>query len=100
MLRRLLKALGLPRKAWIDDHSYMIFLSRDGYRYVENDHAVDLWMEMLVNRPYFAVLYTNSIKSWLPPFDNEPITIQKRYEIAYKVKEFMEKKQGRKIMID
>jgi hypothetical protein len=68
----------------IDGVASMERLGRDEYKYVEGDHALKLQVEMLSGDPR-RVIYSRTIKNWLPPFENEGITEQKRREILERV---------------
>jgi hypothetical protein len=68
----------------IDGTASMEPLGRDEYKYVEGDHALKLQVEMLSGTPR-RVIYSRTIKNWLPPNENERITEQKRKEILERV---------------
>lgn len=73
----------------IDDVSSMERLGRDEYKYIEGDHALTLQIEMLSGNPK-RLIYSRTIKIWLPPFDNEPITEEKRKKILEKICKYFE----------
>jgi len=62
---------------------------RDEYKYIEGDRALILQVEMLSGTPQ-RVIYSRTIKKWLPPHDKENITDQKRKEILEKVCKYFE----------
>ena len=68
----------------IDGLASMERLGRDEYKYVEGDHALKLQVEMLSGNPR-RVIYSRTIKNWLPPYEKEKITEQKRKEILKRV---------------
>jgi len=68
----------------IDGAAFMERLGRDEYKYVEDDHALKVQVEMLSGNPR-RVIYSRTIKNWLPPYENERITEQKRREILERV---------------
>jgi hypothetical protein len=73
----------------IDEFSSIERLGRDEYKYVEGDHALVLQVEMLSGTPR-RVIYSRTIKNWLPPHEMENITDQKRKEILRKVCKYFE----------
>src|SRR5215510_5777749 len=68
----------------IDGTASMQRLGRDEYKYVEGDHTLKLQVEMLSGTPR-RVIYSRTIKNWLPPYENERITEQKKREILERV---------------
>jgi len=68
----------------IDESSSIERLGRDEYKYIEGDHALTLQIEMLSGSPS-RVIYSRTIKNWLPPYDKEKITDEKREEIVKKI---------------
>lgn len=73
----------------IDGTCSMERLGRDEYKYVEGDHSLTLQVEMLSGSPR-RVIYSRTIKNWLPPYENERITEQKRKEILEKVSKYFD----------
>lgn len=73
----------------IDDVSSMERVGRDEYRYIEGDHALTLQIDMLSGSPR-RVIYSRSIKGWLPPHDSEAISDEKRNQIIQKVCKYFE----------
>jgi Immunity protein 74 len=67
-----------------DGTASIIRLGRDEYKYVEGDHTLTLQVEMLSGTPR-RVIYSRTIKNWLPPYENERISEQKRKEILERV---------------
>ena len=64
-------------------------VGRDEYRYVEGDHVLTLQIEMLSGEPR-RVIYSRTIKKWLPPHDNEVISDEKRKQIVEKISQHFE----------
>src|SRR6266496_2724573 len=73
----------------IDSISSMERLGRDEYKYIEGDRALTVQIEMLSGTPR-RVIYSRTIKKWMPPYDNEPITEDKRKEIVAKICKYFE----------
>ncbi len=87
---KFLKRFQTVRK--IDNISSVERLGRDEYKYIEGDRALTLQIEMLSGTPQ-RVIYSRTIKSWLPPNDKEEITDQKRKEILTKICKYFELNQ-------
>jgi hypothetical protein len=73
----------------IDEFTSIERLGRDEYKYVEGDHALVLQVEMLSGTPR-RVIYSRTIRKWLPPHDMEDIADQKKEEILQKVCKYFE----------
>jgi hypothetical protein len=73
----------------IDDVSSMERLGRDEYKYIEGDHALTLQVDMLSGTPR-RVIYSRTIKNWLPPYDSEVISDEKRKQILEKICKYFE----------
>jgi hypothetical protein len=73
----------------IDDVSSIERLGRDEYKYFEGDRALTVQIEMLSGTPK-RLIYTSTIKKWMPPYDNETITEEKRKEIVAKICKYFE----------
>jgi hypothetical protein len=86
-LQRLLSRFRTIKK--IDEISSMERVGRDEYRYVEGDHVLTLQIEMLSGEPR-RVIYSRTIKKWLPPHDNEVISDEKRKQIVEKISRHFE----------
>jgi hypothetical protein len=86
-LQRLLSRFRTIKK--IDEISSMERVGRDEYRYVEGDHVLTLQIEMLSGEPR-RVIYSRTIKKWLPPHDNEVISDEKRKQIVEKISQYFE----------
>jgi hypothetical protein len=78
------------RELNIDDKRKLIRLGRDEYKYCDGDHALVLQIEMLTGKPD-RLLYSSTIKHWLPPHENEPIDSAQRREIAQCISHCLEK---------
>ena len=89
MFRRLLTALQ-DRRAKIDDERYLYRVDRDGYRYCEGPRCLLLQIELLSGRPN-RLIYASTIDGWLPPHDGEPISADKRKEIAETIRLFLDR---------
>jgi hypothetical protein len=59
-------------------------LGRDEYKYCDGDHALVVQVEMLTGKSE-RVLYSSTIKQWLPPHENEPLDSTQRREIADRI---------------
>lgn len=64
-------------------------LGRDEYKYIEGDHALTLQIDMLSGTPK-RVIYSRTIKKWLPPNDKEAISDDKRKEIVERICKYFE----------
>jgi immunity protein 74 of polymorphic toxin system len=73
----------------IDDVSSMERIGRDEYKYVEGDRALTVQIEMLSGTPK-RVIYSRTIKNWMPPYENEIITEDKRKQIVAKICKYFE----------
>jgi hypothetical protein len=73
----------------IDNVSSMEQLGRDEYKYIEGGRALTVQIEMLSGTPR-RVIYSRTIKKWMPPYDNETITEDKRKEIVAKICKYFE----------
>jgi hypothetical protein len=73
----------------IDNISSMERLGRDEYKYIEGDRALRVQIEMLSGTPE-KVIYSRTVKNWLPPHENEVITEEKRKEIVAKICKYFE----------
>ena len=73
----------------IDGLSSVERLGRDEYKYIEGDRALILQIEMLSGTPQ-RVIYSRTIKNWLPPHDKEEITDQTRKDILEKLCKYFE----------
>jgi Zn-dependent M32 family carboxypeptidase len=73
----------------IDNVSSMVSWGRDEYKYIEGDRSLIVQAEMLSGTPQ-RVIYSRTIKKWLPPYDKENITDQKKKEILEKVCKYFE----------
>jgi hypothetical protein len=72
------------RKLNIDDNRSLVRLGRDEYKYCDGDHELILQIEMLTGKPN-RLLYSSTIKQWLPPHESEPIDSMQRREIAERI---------------
>ena len=72
------------RKLNIDDNRSLERLGRDEYKYRDGNRALVLQIEMLTGKPE-RLLYSSTIKQWLPPHENEPIDPAQRREIAERI---------------
>ncbi len=85
-------------KVTIDDGGRLVRLGRDEYKYCEGDHALVLQIEMLTGKPDL-LLYSSTIKRWLPPHEHEAIDSTRRREIAQWVARCLEE-SGHAVEID
>jgi hypothetical protein len=72
------------RELNIDNKRSLVRLGRDEYKYCDGDHALVLQIEMLTGKPDH-LLYSSTIKRWLPPHENEAIGSTQRREIAERI---------------
>lgn len=68
----------------LDEVSLLQRISRDGYKYIENDHEVIVQVELQSGEPN-VIIYSTSIDEWLPPYNDEKISSQVRESILAKV---------------
>jgi hypothetical protein len=59
--------------------------------YTEGDHSMSIEVDM--TGPYPS-LYRNTIRSWKPPYDGEPISETKRSEIVQRILRVLREKKG------
>ena len=95
---RLLIWLGVGRETRIDDKSALFKVGRDEYKYVERGRSLLLQIEMLHGRPS-KLIYSSTIKDWLPPHQDEKITDEDRKRIAKTIAQFLTA-QGESVQID
>jgi hypothetical protein len=88
ILRRFRIFLGIGRESRIDEHSQLIKVGRDEYKYIERDRSLLVQIEMLHGRPS-KVIYASTIKRWLWPNEAEVITAEDRKRIVEKIKRFL-----------
>src|ERR1044071_10068759 len=69
----------------IDKNRSLARLGRDEYKYRDGDHELTLQIEMLTGKPEL-LLYSSTIKQWLPPHENESIDAVQRREIAEQIR--------------
>jgi predicted transglutaminase-like protease len=62
----------------------LVRLGRDEYKYCEGDHALILQVEMLNGKPN-RLIYSSTIKKWLPPHEDEAIEATRQREIAERI---------------
>jgi hypothetical protein len=73
------------RQLDIDDSRRLLRLGRDEYKYCDGNRALILQIEMLTGKPD-RLLYSSTIKQWLPPHESEPIDSKQRFEIAERIR--------------
>lgn len=78
------------RELAIDDNRSLVRLGRDEYKYCDGDHALVLQIEMLTGKPG-RLLYSSTIRQWLPPHETEAIGSMQRREIAERIRRSLEK---------
>jgi len=76
----------------IDQFSSMERLGRDEYKYIEGDHVLKVQIEMLSGTTK-RVIYSRTIKNWMPPYEQEIITEEKKKEILRKMCKYFEMNQ-------
>ena len=86
-LNRFFKRFQTNKK--IDDVSSLERLGRDEYKYIEGERALTVQIEMLSGTPK-RLIYSRTIKCWLPPHEHETISEQKRKEIIEKICKYFE----------
>ena len=72
-------------KKRIGSNASMTPSGRDTFEYHEGARRLEVLAEMLVGQPE-RVLYTSSIKAWLPPHQHEALTEADRERILDNVK--------------
>ncbi|MEW5978115.1 MAG: Imm74 family immunity protein [Acidobacteriota bacterium] len=90
--------LGIVHETRMDESSQLIPTGRDEYQYIEGKRRLRLQIELLKGDPS-RVLYSSTIRRWLPPHQDEPLTEADRKRIALKIADFM-RKQGISVVID
>jgi len=86
---RWLRRLGIGgRESRIDSGSQLMRLGRDEYKYVEGERSLVLQIDMGRGVPN-RLLYSSTIKRWLPPHQNETISEEDRKRIAAKIANFL-----------
>ena len=86
-LNRFFKKFQTNKK--IDDVCSLERLGRDEYKYIEGERALKVQIEMLSGTPK-RLIYSRTIKSWLPPHEHETISEEKRTEIIGKICKYFE----------
>jgi hypothetical protein len=71
----------------IDEHTTMVPLGRDQFKYREGDHEMHVTAELTAGTPA-RVVYASSVKRWLPPHDGETISEDKKAAILKKVVQY------------
>ena len=89
MFARLLERL-LERRTRIDDARSLYRVDRDGYEYREGGRRLLVQVETLQGIPD-RMIYGASIGHWLPPHDGEPLSEEKRREIAETIRDFLDR---------
>jgi hypothetical protein len=78
----------------LDDSSSLTKTSRDEYKYIEGDHEMLIYVEVLEK-----AISESSIQEWLPPYSTEKISDAKKKEILEKLcKYFSDRKMSYKII--
>jgi hypothetical protein len=86
---RWLRRLGIGgAESQIDSFSQLMRLDRDGYKYIEGERSLVLQIDMLRGVPN-RLLYSSTIKRWLPPHQDERISEEDRQRIATKIANFL-----------
>ncbi len=62
---------------------------RGELEYIEDDHVLRVEFEPGINKEgqYDIAVYRNSIKTWLPPFQREMVSKEKREQVAKRIGE-------------
>jgi hypothetical protein len=89
ILKKIVKCLG-GKQSRIDAHASLFRLGRDEYKYCENGRCLILQIEMLRGDIQRSI-YASTIKRWLPPHENEAISVTDRNRIAEKIRVYFEK---------
>ena len=86
-----------PRTFWedlgttnIDGVASMRRTGRDTYLYVEGDHKLEVYAEMLIGNPARAI-DSSGIDRWLPPHDSEEISEADKERILKNACRYFEK---------
>ncbi len=65
------------------DEGYILQrMHRFYYHYVEGEHCMQVNVEP---GPHIETVYLDSLKCWLPPFDKEPIALERLKEIQHRI---------------
>lgn len=73
----------------LDKNSTLQRVDRDAYKYVENDHAMIVVVEMQSGNPDY-VLYVASVDKWLPPFEQDAVAQFDKDRIIDKVRAYLD----------
>jgi hypothetical protein len=98
IIRRFLIWLGIGRETSIDGDSELLKVGRDEYKYVERGRSLLLQIEMLHGTPS-KLIYSSTIKQWLPPHDAERISDDDRKRIAERIAQFLAR-QGESVEVE
>jgi hypothetical protein len=60
---------------------------RDEYKYKEGNHELVVFIELLPSEPW-KLIHFDSIDRWLPPYENEPITLEDQERILKKIEQY------------
>jgi hypothetical protein len=89
IVKRFLVWLGIAGETRIDERSQLVRVGRDEYKYSEDGRSLVLQIEMWTGRS--KMIYSSTIKRWLPPHENEQITDLERQRIATKIADFFQR---------
>jgi Immunity protein 74 len=89
LIKSFFAALG-GRRTKIDSTRRLIRLSRDEYRYCDGERCLRLQIDMLKGQPD-RLIYSSTIKQWLPPHDSLEIPDSERRQIAETIRRFLER---------
>ena len=88
-IKRFFAAFG-GRRTKIDEQRKLVRESRDGYKYCDGQRCLHLQIDMLSGKPD-RLLYSSTIRQWLPPYEKEEILDAERRQIAETIKTFIER---------
>ena len=81
--------MGIFRKNQIDEFTKITRNGRDAYVYQERDHRLEFQVETQAVGPR-KIIYASTVRAWLPPYEKDAITDEKRNEILKKIGVFFE----------
>ena len=84
---RFLIWLGIGRETEIDGTNQLFKVGRDEYKYIERGRSLLVQIDMLGGSR--KILYSSTIKQWLPPHQDQRISEEDRRRIANKIAGFL-----------
>jgi hypothetical protein len=81
------------------DKSRVSHLGRDEMMFVDGDHRMTILAELMAAGRFSRVISASTIRAWLPPHEQEPISDSKKREILTEVLQYFEN-AGRKVALE